>query len=102
MPRVHQQELDKMYLLAAQKGYSDQEIASPLKTFHSKRGTMYKAKAEKYPPNLKSLEEIVIENEWTKCANGIDRFLIKDIQEIDPVTKKMIRIIIFVTIQKED
>ena len=40
LPRVHQQELDKMYLLAAQKGYSDQEIVSTLKTFHSKKRTM--------------------------------------------------------------
>ena len=35
---------------------------------------MYKAKAEKYPPNRKTLEEIVIEGDWAKCANE-ERFI---------------------------
>jgi hypothetical protein len=55
---------------------------------------MYKAKAEKYPPNPKTLIEIVIEGDWAKCANE-ERFLIKDIKEIDPKTNKIMRIIIF-------
>ena len=32
---------------------------------------------------------------FTKCENEKDRFLIKDIREIDQITKKMLRIIIY-------
>ena len=54
---------------------------------------MYKHKNEKYQPNPKTLKEIVIEGDcWTKCENLKDRFLIKDIQEVDPSSKKMMRI----------
>ena len=57
---------------------------------------MYKAKNIHYPPNPKTRDEIFIEGgQWTKCENGKDRFLIKDIKEIDPKTNKMMRIIIF-------
>ena len=53
-------------------------------------------KNEKYPPNPKTLDDIVIEGDcWTKCENEKDRFLIKDIREIDQITKKMLRIIIY-------
>ena len=49
---------------------------------------MYSKKSEKYPPNPKTLDDIVIEEDFTKCENGIDQFLIKDIKDYDTKTKK--------------
>jgi hypothetical protein len=96
LPKIHQQEESKMYKLASQKGFTDEEISKTLKTFHSKRGAMYNAKHINYPPIPKSLDELVIDGDlWTKCENGKDRFLIKDIKELDPKTNKIMRIIIF-------
>ena len=51
LPKIHQQEESKMYKLASQKGFTDEEIAKTLKTFHSKRAAMYNAKHINYPPN---------------------------------------------------
>ncbi len=62
LPHVHQQEVGVHEVKKAKKsGFSDEQKACTLKTFLSKRGLMYKAKAEKYPPNPKTQEEIVIE-----------------------------------------
>ena len=95
LPKIYQQEESKIYRITSQKGISDEEIALNLKTFQSKKSAMYSKKSEKYPPNPKCLEDIVIEGEFTKCENGVDLFLIKDIKDIDPNTKKTMRIIIF-------
>ena len=95
LTRIFQQEESKSYVKASQMGVTDEEKAKHLKTFQSKKSVMYNRKLEKYPSNPKTLDELVIEGDlWTKCENGKDRFLIKDIQEFDSKTQKMMRIII--------
>ena len=56
---------------------------------------MYQHHLKKYPPLPKTLDEIIIEKEWSLCANKKDRFLIKDIFEYDPQNKKMMRFITY-------
>ena len=41
LARIYQQKESKIYVKASNKGFSDQEIASNLKTFQSKKSSMY-------------------------------------------------------------
>jgi hypothetical protein len=94
LPRIYQQEQSKAYKIATEKGFSDQDIARTFKTFHSKKGAMDSHKADKYPINPKTLDDIVIDGDFSKCENG-ERFLLKDIKEFDQINKKDMRLTIF-------
>jgi len=41
LPKINKQEESKIYKLASQKGFTDEEIAKTLKLYHSKRSAMY-------------------------------------------------------------